>query len=39
MQESIAGVPRPYFLSHLADYGVSTFDLGEEELTHDLKNV
>ena len=35
----LAGVPRPYFLSHLADYGVNTFDLGEEELTHDLKNA
>jgi len=35
----LAGVPRPYFLSRLADYGVNTFDLGEEELTRDLKNA
>ena len=35
----LAGVPKPYFLSHLGDYGVTTFDLGEEELTHDLKNT
>ena len=35
----LAGVPRAYFLSHLADYGVNTFDLSEEELTHDLKNA
>ena len=35
----LAGVPKPYFLSRLADYGVNTFDLGEEELAHDLKNA
>ena len=35
----LAGVPKPYFLSHLGDYGVTTFDLGEEELSHDLKNA
>lgn len=35
----LAGVPKPYFLSHLADYGVTTFDLGEEELIHDLKSA
>ncbi len=35
----LAGVPKPYFLSHLADYGVNTFDLSEEELIHDLKNA
>jgi hypothetical protein len=23
----LAGVPKPYFLGHLADYGVNTFDL------------
>ena len=33
----LAGVPKPYFLSRLADYGVNTFDLSEEELAHDLK--
>lgn len=35
----LAGGPKPYFLSHLADYGVNTFDLGEEELIHDLGNA
>jgi len=35
----LAGVPKPLFLSRLADYGVSTFDLSEEELTHDLKSA
>jgi predicted HTH domain antitoxin len=35
----LAGVPKPYFLSHLADYGVNTFDLSEEDLIHDLKNA
>ena len=35
----LAGVPKPYFLGHLADYGVSTFDLSEEELIHDLKSA
>jgi predicted HTH domain antitoxin len=35
----LAGVPKAYFLSRLADYGVTTFDLSEEELSHDLKNA
>jgi predicted HTH domain antitoxin len=35
----LAGVPKPYFLSRLADYGVHTFDAGEEELTHDLEQA
>ena len=35
----LAGVPKPYFLSRLAEYGVNTFDLTDEELTHDLKNA
>jgi predicted HTH domain antitoxin len=35
----LAGVPKPYFLSHPADYGVNTFDLTEEELIHDLKSA
>ena len=35
----LAGVPKTYFLSRLADYGVNTFDLSEEELSHDLKNA
>jgi predicted HTH domain antitoxin len=35
----VAGVPKPYFLSHLADYSVDTFDLSEEELIHDLESA
>lgn len=35
----LAGVPKPFFLSHLADYGVNTFDLSEEELTRDFKSA
>jgi predicted HTH domain antitoxin len=35
----LAGVPKPYFLAHLAEYGVATFDLSEEELSHDLETA
>lgn len=35
----LAGVSKPYFLSRLADYGVSTFDLSEEELIEDRKRA
>ena len=35
----LAGVPKPYFLSHLADFGVDTFDLTEAELIRDLKSA
>jgi predicted HTH domain antitoxin len=35
----LAGVPKPYFLSRLAEYGVVSFDLTEEDLTHDLKSA
>ena len=35
----LAGVPKPYFLSRLADYGMATIELSEEELSHDLKNA
>jgi len=28
----LAGVPRVYFLSRLADYGIDSFRLGEEDL-------
>jgi len=35
----LAGVPKPYFLSHLANFGVDTFDLTEVELIHDLKSA
>lgn len=33
---ALAGVPRTLFLSKLADYGVTTFRLSEEELKEDL---
>ena len=36
---NLAGVPRPVFLSKLADYGVPTFTLSEDELKEDLKNA
>jgi len=35
----LAGVPKPYFLARLADYGVTTFDLSAEDLAHDLNNA
>ena len=35
----LAGVPKPYFLSRLADYGVNTFNLSEDELIHDLESA
>ena len=35
----LAGIPKPLFLSRLADYGVPTFDLTEEELRENLKNA
>lgn len=35
----VAGVPKPYFLSRLGDFGVNTFDLSEEEVIHDLKSA
>jgi predicted HTH domain antitoxin len=35
----LAGIPKPLFLSRLADYGVPTFDLTEEELREDLTNA
>ena len=35
----LAGVPKPYFLCQLADCGVNTFDLSEEDLAHDLKSA
>ena len=34
-----ADVPKPYFLSHLADYGVHTFDLSDEVLIDDRKRA
>jgi len=35
----LAGIPKPLFLSKLADYGVVTFRLSEEELDRDLHNA
>ena len=35
----LAGVPKPYSLGQLADDGVNTFDLSEEDLIHDLKST
>jgi predicted HTH domain antitoxin len=35
----LAGVPRVSFLQALARYGVSIFDLTEEELALDLRNA
>ena len=32
----LAGVPKPLFLMKLADYGVDTFDLPDEELRRDM---
>ena len=36
---ALAGVPEPLFLTKLADYGVDTFDLTEEELQRDLNGA
>ncbi len=36
---ALAGIPKPLFLSKLADYGVVTFCLSEEELGKDLQNA
>jgi len=33
----LAGVPRVVFLSKLADYGVDTFQLNEEQLQHQTR--
>jgi len=33
----LAGIPRTLFLSKLADYGIDTFDLTEEELSKEAK--
>lgn len=35
----LAGVPRPVFLTRLADYGVPTFRLTEAELREDLERA
>lgn len=36
---SLADVPKPLFLTKLADYGVNTFNLSEEELQRDVANA
>ena len=36
---ALAGIPKPLFLSKLADYGVVTFRSNEEELGRDLQNA
>ncbi len=33
----LAGIPRAGFLSRLADYGVETFDLSEEDLEQETR--
>lgn len=33
---TLAGIPRPLFLTKLADYGVPTFRMTSEELSEDL---
>ena len=35
----LAGIPRPLFLTKLADYGVDTFRQSEEELRQDLASA
>jgi len=36
---SLAEIPKPVFLSKLADYGVDSFQLTEEELLQDVANA
>lgn len=35
----LAGIPKPLFLNKLAEYGVDTFRLSEEELKQDLASA
>ena len=35
----LAGIPKPLFLTKLADYGVATFDLSDEELRRDMTHA
>jgi predicted HTH domain antitoxin len=35
----LAGIPKPLFLTKLADYGVDTFRLTEEELRQDVASA
>lgn len=34
---TLAGIPKPLFLSKLAEYGVDTFDLSEDELAQETR--
>lgn len=36
---SLAGVPRAVFLSKLSEYGVSTFQIDEEEIKQDFSRA
>jgi predicted HTH domain antitoxin len=36
---ALAGIPRPQFLSKLADYNIATFRQSDEELTRELRNA
>jgi predicted HTH domain antitoxin len=36
---TLADVPKPVFLQHLARYGVATFDLSAEELRKEMANA
>ena len=35
----LAGVPKPVFLTKLADYGVDTFDLSDADLRQDITSA
>ncbi len=35
----LAGIPKPLFLAKVADYGIDTFRLTEEELRQDLASA
>ena len=36
---TLAGIPKPLFLTKLAAYDINTFDLSEEELQRDVANA
>lgn len=36
---TLSGLPRPLFLTKLADYGVATFQMTTDELQEDLKRA
>ncbi|NEP87533.1 MAG: UPF0175 family protein [Okeania sp. SIO2C2] len=36
---NLLGIPKPLFLTKLADYGVETFQLTEAELAEELKSA